>query len=56
LDKDVEDKKAKVFSRLNFQGEANTDPEIRFNLLFVIEVKKEPKPNKLRMATGRTTS
>jgi dipeptidyl aminopeptidase/acylaminoacyl peptidase len=33
LDKDVEDKKAKVFSRLNFQGEANTDPEIRFSFV-----------------------
>lgn len=43
LDKDVEDKKAKVFSRLNFQGEANTDPDIRFNLLFVIEVKEGAK-------------
>jgi dipeptidyl aminopeptidase/acylaminoacyl peptidase len=44
LEKDVEDKKAKVFSRLNFQGEASTDPEIRFNLLFVIEAKEGAKP------------
>ena len=47
LDKDVEDKKAKVFSRLNFQGEANTDPEIRFNLLFVIEVKEGAKAKQI---------
>ncbi|MCU0469728.1 MAG: S9 family peptidase [Arcicella sp.] len=44
LDKDIEDKKAKVFSRLNFQGEATTEPEIRFNLLFVIEAKEGAKP------------
>ncbi len=44
LDKDVEDKKAKVFSRLNFQGESTTEPEIRFNLLFVIEAKEGAKP------------
>lgn len=47
LNKDVEDKKAKVFSRLNFQGEANTDPEIRFNLLFVIEVKEGAKAKQI---------
>ena len=44
LDKDVEDKKAKVFSRLNFQGEATTEPEIKFNLLFVIDAKEGAKP------------
>ncbi len=44
LDKDVEDKKAKVFSRLNFQGEATTEPEIRFNLLFVMDAKEGAKP------------
>ena len=44
LDKDVEDKKAKVFNRLNFQGEATTEPEIKFNLLFVMEAKEGAKP------------
>ena len=44
LDKDVEDKKAKVFSRLNFQGESTTEPEMKFNLLFTIEAKEGAKP------------
>lgn len=44
LDKDVEDKKAKVFSRLSFQGESTTEPEMKFNLLFVIEAKEGAKP------------
>ncbi|HOY18991.1 MAG TPA: S9 family peptidase, partial [Haliscomenobacter sp.] len=43
LDKDVEDRKAKVFNRLNFQGEAMVEPEIQFNHLFVIEVKEGAK-------------
>ena len=44
LDKDIEDKKAKVFSRLNFQGESTTEPEMKFNLLFIIEAKEGAKP------------
>lgn len=44
LDKDIEDKKAKVFSRLNFQGESTTEPEMKFNLLFIIEPKEGAKP------------
>jgi dipeptidyl aminopeptidase/acylaminoacyl peptidase len=44
LDRDVEDKKAKVFSRQNLQGEATTEPEIRFNILFTIEPKEGAKP------------
>lgn len=47
LDKDIDDKKAKVFSRLNFQGEAVTEPEIRFNLLFVIDAKEGAKPQQI---------
>ena len=43
LDKDVEDRKAKVFNRLNFQGEATVEPEIQFNHLFVIDVKEGAK-------------
>lgn len=44
LDKDVEDKKAKVFNRLTFQGEATTQPELNFNHLFVVDVKEGAKP------------
>lgn len=47
LEKDVEDKKAKVITRLNFQGESTTEPEIRFNLLFVIDAKEGAKPVQL---------
>lgn len=38
LQKDTEDKKAKVINRLNFQGEATTQPELSFGHLFTIEV------------------
>jgi dipeptidyl aminopeptidase/acylaminoacyl peptidase len=44
LEKDIDDKKAKVFSRLNFQGESTTEPEMKFNLLFVIDAKEGAKP------------
>lgn len=44
LSKDEEDKKAKVFNRLNFQGEATTQPELTFNHIFVIEAKEGAKP------------
>lgn len=47
LDKDVEDKKAKVINRLNFQGEATTEPEIRFNILYVIDAKEGAKPTQI---------
>ena len=43
LDKDVDDKKAKVFDRLNFQGEATVEPELYFNNLAVIDVKEGAK-------------
>ena len=43
LDKDVEDKKAKVFNRLTFQGEATTQPDLNFNHIFVIDVKEGAK-------------
>ena len=52
LDKDVEDKKAKVFSRLNFQGEATTEPEIKFNLLFVMDAKEGAKPMQITRNFG----
>lgn len=40
LNKDVEDKKAKVFNRLNFQGEATTEPEMNFTHLYSIDVRE----------------
>lgn len=47
LDKDVEDKKAKVFNRLNFQGEATVEPEFFFNHIYIIDVKENAKPQAL---------
>ena len=46
LNKDVEDKKAKVINRLNFQGEATTEPEMNFTHLYSIDVREgaSPKP------------
>lgn len=46
LAKDVDDKKAKVINRLNFQGESTTEPEIGFTHLFIIDVREgaTPKP------------
>jgi dipeptidyl aminopeptidase/acylaminoacyl peptidase len=43
LDKNVDDKKAKVINRLNFQGEATVEPEIRFTHIFQIELKAGAK-------------
>jgi len=39
LAKDVADKKAKVINRLNFQGEATTEPDPSFTHLYVIDVR-----------------
>lgn len=47
LDKDVEDKKAKVINRLNFQGEASAGQELSFSHLLVIEAKEGAKPTPL---------
>lgn len=44
LSKDEEDRKAKVFNRLNFQGEATTQTELNFTHLFVMEAKEGAKP------------
>ncbi len=41
--KDEEDKKVKVFNRLNFQGEATTQPDMNINHIFVIDVKEGAK-------------
>ncbi len=46
LQKNVEDKKAKVINRLDFQGEATVEPELQFSHLYVVEVREgaTPKP------------
>ncbi len=46
LTKDVEDKKAKVIDRLNFQGESTTEPDLTFTHLYMTDVveKATPKP------------
>ncbi|MEZ0540940.1 S9 family peptidase [Fibrella arboris] len=46
LAKDVDDKKAKVINRLNFQGESTTEPMMSFQHLYVIDVREgaTPKP------------
>ena len=46
LNKDVEDKKAKVIDRLNFQGESTTEPDLSFTHLYITDVteKATPKP------------
>lgn len=46
LNKDVEDKKAKVINRLNLQGESTTEPDMSFSHLYTIEVREgaTPKP------------
>ncbi|WP_128547576.1 S9 family peptidase [Larkinella soli] len=47
LNKDVEDKKAKVINRLNFQGEATTEPELSFTHLYVVDVREGAAPQAL---------
>ncbi|MCX6213371.1 S9 family peptidase [Spirosoma sp.] len=47
LEKDVDDKKAKVFNRLNFQGEATTEPEMSFTHMYVVDVKEGATPKAL---------
>ncbi len=44
LAKDVEDKKAKVITRMNFQGESTTEPVMSFLHLYVIDVREGAKP------------
>lgn len=44
LQKDTEDKKAKVINRLNFQAESTTQPELSFAHLYTIEVKQDATP------------
>jgi dipeptidyl aminopeptidase/acylaminoacyl peptidase len=40
LNKDVDDKKAKVINRLNFQGEYTTEPDLGFTQLYITDVKE----------------
>lgn len=40
LQKDVDDKKAKVITRLNFQGESTTEPDMTFTHLYVIDLRE----------------
>ena len=47
LDKDVEDKKAKVINRLNFQGESTTEPDMTFTHLYVVDVNEGATPRAL---------
>lgn len=47
LAKDVEDKKAKVINRLNFQGEATTEPDPTFTHLFVTDARESATPKPL---------
>ncbi len=47
LDKDVEDKKAKVINRLNFQGESTTEPDMSFTHLYVVDVNEGATPKAL---------
>ncbi|MDZ7934190.1 MAG: S9 family peptidase [Emticicia sp.] len=47
LEKDVEDKKAKVINRLTFQGEATTQPELNFSHIYTIEAKEGAKATPL---------
>lgn len=47
LNETEKDKKARVFTRLNFQGEANLNNNISFSHLYEIEVKEKAKPRAL---------
>jgi dipeptidyl aminopeptidase/acylaminoacyl peptidase len=47
LRKNEEDKKAKVFNRLQFQGEASTETELRFSHLMQVELRENAKPKAL---------
>ncbi|GAB3897702.1 S9 family peptidase [Spirosoma agri] len=47
LNKDVEDKKAKVINRLNFQGESTTEPDMTFTHMYVTDVTEGATPKAL---------
>ncbi len=47
LAKDEADKKAKVITRLNFQGESTTEPTLSFQHLYVVAVQEKATPRPL---------
>jgi dipeptidyl aminopeptidase/acylaminoacyl peptidase len=47
LNQDEADHKVKVFNKLNFEGEATTNPEFGFNHYFIIDAKPGAKPIRL---------
>jgi dipeptidyl aminopeptidase/acylaminoacyl peptidase len=47
LSQDETDKKAKVFNKLNFEGEASTEPEFNFNHYFITDAKAGAKARPL---------
>lgn len=47
LNKNAEDKKTRVFTRLNFQGEANLNGDISFNHLYEIEIQENAEARAL---------
>lgn len=47
LDQDEADHKVKVFNKLNFEGEATTNPEFSFNHYFITDAKPGAKPRPL---------
>ncbi|MBO0930810.1 S9 family peptidase [Fibrella aquatilis] len=47
LTKDETDKKAKVITRMNFQGEATTEPMLSFQHVYVIDVREGATPRPL---------
>lgn len=53
LEKNVKDKKAKVINRLNFQGEATVEPEIKFTHIFSKELKEGTK--EIQITKGYTS-
>ncbi len=47
LEKNAEDKKARVVNRLNLQGEAEVEPELNFEHLYVVEAREGATPRPL---------
>jgi hypothetical protein len=47
LQKNVDDKKARVVNRLNLQGEATVEPEVEFSHLYVVDVREGATPRPL---------
>ncbi|CCH02250.1 peptidase S9 prolyl oligopeptidase active site domain protein [Fibrella aestuarina BUZ 2] len=53
LAKDVDDKKAKVINRLNFQGESTTEPMMSFQHLYVVDFRTDgPMPTPKAITRG----